>query len=250
MKLIEVSSPQDLENIKKAGIYKISVNYKKTDECYIGSTTRSFQHRWLQHLTALRRNVHENSALQNIVNKHGLKSLVFEIVEVINDDKILLEKEQYWINYYDSYNRGYNCIPFAQNTKGRIVKESTKEKFYKKVSQYSLDGDYIATFKSLRDAAEKTNTDKVTILNCCKKQKSVKTAGGYQWRYGDNKEKLNIVKVKKNIKVGQYDEKHNLINVFLSMKEAAKYIGAAPNTLSTAIKRNKKSFGYYWKKIN
>jgi hypothetical protein len=49
--------------------------------------------------------------------------------------------------------------------------------------------------------------------------------------------------------VGQYNDKGDLVNTFLSIKDAANFINRKPNTLSIAIKKGYKSNGYYWKKI-
>lgn len=51
----------------------------------------------------------------------------------------------------------------------------------KPVNQYSLDGIYIATYKSIKEASRKTGTDQTGIVDCCKGR--LKTSGGFIWKY-------------------------------------------------------------------
>lgn len=48
------------------------------------------------------------------------------------------------------------------------------------VNQYSLDGKFIATFGSLKEASQLTNTNKVSISLCCSGLN--KTGNGFIWR--------------------------------------------------------------------
>ena len=51
----------------------------------------------------------------------------------------------------------------------------------KPVNQYSLDGIYIATYKSIKEASRTTGTDQTGIVDCCKGR--LKTSGGFIWKY-------------------------------------------------------------------
>jgi hypothetical protein len=54
----------------------------------------------------------------------------------------------------------------------------------KEVEQYSLDGEYIQTFNSCREAARSINAPyHVGINSCCLGKQ--KTAYGYKWKYKD-----------------------------------------------------------------
>lgn len=89
------------------GIYKITnlINNK----VYIGKTNNS-ERRWKDHqrLAFLVDNKEYNKILYQAIRKYGLNNFKFEIIEEILDYNISSEREQYWINYYDSYNKGYN----------------------------------------------------------------------------------------------------------------------------------------------
>ena len=89
------------------GIYKITnnVNHK----LYIGKTNHS-ERRWKDHCRLAFKDNHKeyNKALYQAMRKYGLENFSFEIIEELKDYSISGEREQYWIQYYDSYNNGYN----------------------------------------------------------------------------------------------------------------------------------------------
>ena len=51
-------------------------------------------------------------------NQYGIDNFTFEVVEECEANK-LNEREQYWINYYDCYNNGYN-MSRIQNLQSKI----------------------------------------------------------------------------------------------------------------------------------
>lgn len=53
----------------------------------------------------------------------------------------------------------------------------------KPVIQYSLNGEFIAEYKSAIDAKEKTGISNAHIGKCCKNKPKYKTAGGYIWKF-------------------------------------------------------------------
>ena len=52
--------------------------------------------------------------LQNFYNKYGNESLSFSIIETCNREQLLI-KEQYYIDLYNSVNRGFNICKTAVN---------------------------------------------------------------------------------------------------------------------------------------
>ncbi len=111
-----------------AGIYKI-VN-KINNKIYVGSTLKSFKIRFNAHVHLLRRNLHENSILQNAWNKYGENNFIFEIIESIDniEPNQLLVLEQKYINRYNSLNRnyGYNICLVGKSRIGTKWSEESK----------------------------------------------------------------------------------------------------------------------------
>jgi len=55
----------------------------------------------------------------------------------------------------------------------------------KAVIQYSLDGEMLRSFKSIRGAERVTGVDNSHIIKCCKGE--YRTSGGYVWAYKERK---------------------------------------------------------------
>ena len=83
-------------------VYRIK--NKINEKVYIGSTLGKFSTRIYNHKNALKNNKHCNKHLQSSWNVYGCKIFEFDIIEKVMDKSILLEREQYWMNYYKSYN--------------------------------------------------------------------------------------------------------------------------------------------------
>lgn len=116
------------EEIKReCGVYKLInlVNGK----IYVGSTKDLYERKW-QHFNDLKRNKHYNTYLQNSWNKYKEENFKFEVIEYIEDINLLLEREQYWINFYNVIDKkyGYNIQPIAGSNLGSKLTEKHKEK--------------------------------------------------------------------------------------------------------------------------
>lgn len=128
-----------------SGIYSIRclINNKR----YIGSCS-NFKNRKNIHFGLLKNNVHSNKLLLEDYNKYGKINFVFEIIEKIqNNDNTLIEKENYWMDYYKTnikkygndfgYNQRYanrvNKEKISQSRKGQKLKEETKRKISEKL---------------------------------------------------------------------------------------------------------------------
>lgn len=110
--------------MKKIGIYKI-VNII-TNKCYIGSSN-NIDVRFNTHIHSLKNNKHHSIKLQNSYNKHGIDNFIFEVIEFC-DIESLLKKEQYYIDFFNSYHNGYNCSMDSSNPMlGRKHSEKTKK---------------------------------------------------------------------------------------------------------------------------
>lgn len=105
----------NLEELKKIGVY-IIINLIN-NKVYVGSSVVSILKRMWHHQAMLRLNKHKNSHLQRAFNKYLEENFEFNILELCDKDKCL-EREQYWIDYYQSYDqeKGYNINPKATGT--------------------------------------------------------------------------------------------------------------------------------------
>ncbi|HEY0005287.1 MAG TPA: GIY-YIG nuclease family protein [Pyrinomonadaceae bacterium] len=94
------------------GIYCIRNSI--TGERYVGSSV-NIEARWLVHKAQLNRRCHHSFKLQAAWNRYGQRTFFFEIIEEIIDkeNKTLAQREQHWLDHYDSYRNGYNSNPIA-----------------------------------------------------------------------------------------------------------------------------------------
>ena len=87
-----------------SGIYKIT--NKVNGKCYIGQSI-NIKKRLSQHKSQTYRNIHINKILYQAIKKYGIENFTFDIIEKCETNS-LDDREKYWIEYYDSYNNGYN----------------------------------------------------------------------------------------------------------------------------------------------
>lgn len=104
-----------------SGIYKIQSLIDS--RCYIGSATR-FRKRYNEHKSTLLKGSHRNPYLQRFFNKHGDSSLEFIVLELC-DTQHLVEREQYYI---DKLKPKFNLCQTAGNSLGRECSKETRQK--------------------------------------------------------------------------------------------------------------------------
>lgn len=100
------------------GIYKIT--NKINNKIYIGQSI-DIERRWRAHKTEPF-NINSdnyNTVFYKAIRKYGIDNFTFEVIEECSKDK-LNEREEYWINYYNSYvnaeeSNGYNMTLGGDN---------------------------------------------------------------------------------------------------------------------------------------
>lgn len=117
-----------MNQYKKSGIYQI-LNLTN-QKCYVGSSA-NINSRWGDHRSNLRNNKHGNKHLQNAWAKDLENNFIFRILEIVDNPtkERLEEREDYWIDYYDSMNegRGYNKQKAQQGTFSEKWKNNCKK---------------------------------------------------------------------------------------------------------------------------
>ena len=111
-------------------IYKIT--NQLNNKCYIGQTT-DYKRRFQEHKN-IGYGIEENKLLYYAIKKYGIENFSFEVIE--DKTSKYNEREKYWIQYYDSFENGYNMTeggeepplniginsPFATHTEEEIEK--------------------------------------------------------------------------------------------------------------------------------
>lgn len=108
------------------------------------------------------------------------------------------------------------------------------------ISQWDLNGTFIKTYESTKQAAKETNIDNQNINAVLHKKR--KTAGNYYWTYEN---KLPIIQKKK--KIYQYDKSGKLIKIFNTKAEAAKELSLDSGSIAKVCQGKRKTCGgYIW----
>ena len=140
------------------------------NKIYIGSSV-CFNKRKKTHILHLRKGKHHSIKLQRSWNKYGENSFIFEIIEVIYDISKILEREQFYLDLYKSYEKGYNICEIAGSTLGMKHRQETKEKMSKSHSGVkrmpcSLETkEKISKSKLNSDSSISTSKRKITLLS-------------------------------------------------------------------------------------
>lgn len=192
-------------------IYKIE--NQLNHHVYIGQTSRTIEQRWREHLNKKNEGC---SALQRAFKKYGISNFTVEMIEEC-DDKVLNDREIWWIKYYDSYYNGYNLTLGGEQGFKYDSEEIVKT--------------YINT-KSISKVCKIVGCSHNTVINTLEK-------------YGIKREQWEI-KVQainpENLKVEQE---------FETLTEAAKAFNGNAGTISAALNgKRKTAYGYFWKKSN
>ena len=105
-------------------IYKIT--NIQNNKVYIGQTIRPIEQRFHRHL---------NDALNNIldthfaraIRKYGKDNFIIEEIDTAKTQDELNQKEQYWIQYYNSVEEGYNETDAISKYGGNTYQSKTEE---------------------------------------------------------------------------------------------------------------------------
>jgi group I intron endonuclease len=112
--------------MKTSGVY----GWKNvlTGKWYVGGSVH-IERRKATHLKELNNGTHSGSKLLRAWRKYGSQVWEFTILEeCFPVRETLLAREQYWLNFYDSCNNGYNTLPKAGSCLGVKWTEARRKK--------------------------------------------------------------------------------------------------------------------------
>lgn len=165
---------------------------------YIGQTINEVR-RYKEHMSMS----DGSPALNNAILKYGFDSFEYGVITRVEcptkEDvtEVLNILEMFYIEKYKSFKYGYNCNIGGGTQSGFLHSEDTRKKLHDKnqylgkqawnvraVQQFSLDGEFIAEFPSLKVAAKSTNSNAPSICRVCLGIR--KHHKGYIWKYKES----------------------------------------------------------------
>lgn len=212
-----------MSNNKKCGIYCIenAINKKR----YIGSAV-DIVARWRIHSHQLNKNKHHSRHLQKAVDKYHIENFNFQIIEIVFNVSDLIEREQYYIDLFQSwdYQFGYNICKKANSSLG--IKRT--DEFKRKCSESKMGS------KNVRFGVK---LSKETIKKCSESKKGFK-----------NPSKGNIgiksASSKPIIQIGNGE----IIKIWDSIADVKRELGYNGSPIISVAKGRKKlAYGYEWR---
>lgn len=203
-------------------IYKITC--RPTNKIYIGKTQTTIQERWKEHcrVAFLPSHGDYNFPFHRAIRKYGVENFLVEKIDETDDNEKLKEKEKYWINFYNSYNNGYNAT---------LGGDGQCKYDYDAIVNYYLQNNF-----SLKDTCKEFNIYDQVVYSALKSKnidyKNLKSEKKKE------KYKKKILLIEKNI-------------IFNSMAEIDKYFNKSVHgNIRRCLNGNtKKAYGYTWKEI-
>jgi group I intron endonuclease len=203
------------------GIYKIEnlINGK----IYIGKSV-NIKNRFQNHKSESfneKSNAYD-TAIHRAIRKYGIESFSFEVIEKCSRED-LSNREKYWIEFYNSFGKGYNL------TLGGEGVPTANEKQIRELWDEGL---------SIGEIFDKTKYNKHTIINILQNYPK------YSRKESNRRGRINAFKNKIR-PVIQYDYDGEFVQEYSSAKEASKISGINDNLIRACLCGEQKSAGHY-----
>lgn len=177
--------------------------------------------------------------IRRAIKKHGKACFTREVLQVCYSRKELDKAEVKWIEHY----KAVTCSTFYNLVDGGSL--GNGEHLRKEVHQYTLNGDYLATHRSVVAAAKSVGCAEAHMTDSCKTPG--KSAKGFQWKFT---KALKIAAVKGGKRgVCCYDSEGVKVRVFSTVLEGAFFIGEkrTGNVSACCTGKKRSAGGYQWR---
>jgi len=213
-----------MENENIFCIYKIIniINGK----IYIGQTTQNLEKRMSKHFSDAKTKRKKSYKIHNAINKYGRDNFKYEVIEYVDNQILLNERECYWIKYYDCIKNGYNILVGGMIGRSKIWLGRKHTEETKKKMSIAQKGKIVSDITKQKLSKAKMNSIMPSSF--------------------EHPNSINIVQINKDT--------YELINIFGSIREAeisinGHYTGNIHNVINNN-KTNKTAYGYVWLTID
>lgn len=183
----------------------------------------------------LKNNNHHSISLQNAYNKYGKDNVFFKIIEEC-DAVECIEKEQFYIDKYNSFNKGYNGRPIANSNLGFKQTDNFFESMQNKYKK--IRDTYYPEIKKLYD--ENKTTREISAIMNLSRTTITKV-------FKENNIKGKNIAFYKKIRLFQYTINGEFIKEWDNINLCSSSINTKPNAIKDVINgRSKHSKGFYF----
>ncbi len=230
-------------------VYKIENNINHM--IYIGITTQPLYKRWNNHCNGPRNG--RISYIQRAIQKYGRENFTLSIIEKLDTNDMLEEREKYWIKYYNCVSpKGYNL------TFGGEIKKEYSEETRRKISFASSHRSKRTLLKMSKNRKGKglgrknnfTEEYRKKISNTLKQLYSNKENHPFFGKHHSEKTKRKLSLCHKGKHTSNSrDIKVRCIEtgqIFNSMAEADRWCGIKNGVKGVIHGRQKTAGGYHW----
>tara|TARA_R110000868_G_scaffold68159_1_gene201518 strand:- start:1732 stop:2538 length:807 start_codon:yes stop_codon:yes gene_type:complete len=214
-----------------AYIYSITNNINNKQ--YIGLTQRDNPYdRWKEHIKSSKISTYP---IHCAIRKYGVSNFKFRIVEECSNT-IVKEKEQYYIQKYNTFNEGYNATLGGDTSSLSNIR----------VSCYTKKGVWVKDYDSITEASKEVNGDIGAISRCI----NGKRFSAYKFRWSNVNDTLPVVKLNyQKVKICAYSKTIGY-KEFDSIMECSKILNVNRRNINRSLKSdndNKRSCnGWYF----
>ena len=207
-----------------AFVYKITNTI--TNKCYIGWTSNTVENRWAEHKVLAPKNK-DNRKFYNALRKYGTEPWSVEtLVETTSKEEAKV-KEIELIEYFDSYNKGYNATKGGDGNNGIIMSAESNLRRSKALKGRPKSEATIEKFKA-RTQSEDT-TAKISIAHKGMKKPWVK------W---SPEQIVKRAMTRRSLTREQYDTIHNMRLTGMTIREIHQTTGISIDLVKKWINKD------------
>lgn len=221
-------------------IYKVT--NQENGKIYIGQTIQTLRERKTKHYYKTTQEEYTTHFI-NALRKYPKESFTWEIIEELETQEELNEREKYWIHYYNSIEEGYNTKDGGETV---IVTDKFLEKcgsrpFY----AFDLKGNKLGEFLNQREFAREHNMSKGDIYRMLHNQSYYSSGVICIDKENFTEERLQEcvknAQMKTTAFIARNIETGEVFGPFTSKVECKKELGLKSNHISEVLTKKRKS---------
>jgi len=231
----------------KIGIYKYEDIVFENEPFYVGKGKNNRVYQSKSNKIKRIKNIEKSEIINNIhFNDLTVKSIKY--IENVDEDtalgieSILIKK----IGRSDKSNGPLvNKSNGGEGKSGGTSRIGDWPELYKPVLKYSISGEYICEYVSIKEALEK-NPKSYNISYCCRGKRE--TSGGYIWRFKDSSNFLPVIDLTHRTQNGNIpvpvlslDTNDNITGKYNSVKEASIATGCSSSKIVLVCQNKRKT---------